>query len=247
MFLLHQRLKHLKRRLKKWNKNEFGNIFKAKGEVEKKLQEINQILITKGFTEERKMQADSLQQEWDNRCQQEEIFWRQKSRVQWIKEGERNTRFFHKFTMDHRAHNQITKLIVKHDILEVVEESRKSRSVLRALNESFIALIPKQEKSMTPDRFRPIALCKVVYKIISKVIANRLKPLLPTLVSEEQTGYVEGRQILNNIIQSHEVVHYLETNKQAGMTIQLDIAKAYDKLSWSYIREVLKAYGFDHN
>lgn len=74
---------------------------------------------------------------------------------------------------------------VKHDISEVVEDSIKSKSVLRALNESFIALIPKQEKAMTPNRFRPIALCNVVHKIISKVIANRLKPLLPTLVSEE--------------------------------------------------------------
>ena len=84
---------------------------------------------------------------------------------------------------------------------------------------------------MKPDRFRPIALCNVVYKIISKVIANRHKPLLPTLVSEEKTGYVEGRQILNNIIQAHEVVHSLKNNKQAGMIIQLDLAKAYDKLS----------------
>ena len=58
---------------------------------------------------------------------------------------------------------------------------------------------------------------------------------------------MEGRQILNNIIQAHEVVHSLKSNKQAGMIIQLDLEKAYDKLSWAYIREVLKAYGFDHN
>eukprot|EP00253_Pinus_taeda_P008423 PITA_08423 len=64
---------------------------------------------------------------------------------------------------------------------------------------------------------------------------------------EEQTGYVEGRQILDNIIQAHEVVHSLKSNKQAGMIIQLDLAKAYEKLSWSYIRAVLEAYGFDHN
>lgn len=100
---------------------------------------------------------------------------------------------------------------------------------------------------MTLDGFRPIALCNVVYKIISKVIANRLKPLLPALISEEQTGYVEGRQILNNIIQAHEVVHSLKSNKQVGMIIQLDLTKAYDKLSWSYIKEILKAYGFDQN
>lgn len=108
---------------------------------------------------------------------------------------------------------------IKQDILDVVEDSRKSRTVLRALNESFIALIPKPEKSMTPNRLRPIALCNVVYKIISKVISNRLKPLLPMLVSEEQTRYVEGRQILNNIFQAHKVVHSLKTNKKASMII----------------------------
>ena len=82
---------------------------------------------------------------------------------------------------------------VKQDIIDVVEDSERPRTVLKALNASFIALVPKQEKAMTPDKFRPITLCNVVYKIISKVIANRLKPLLPALVSEEQTGYVEGR------------------------------------------------------
>jgi len=71
-----------------------------------------------------------------------------------------------------------------------VEDSRRSKMVLKALNASFISLILKQEKSMTPDGFRPIALCNVVYKIISKVIAN--KPLLLSLISEEKIGYVEG-------------------------------------------------------
>eukprot|EP00253_Pinus_taeda_P012279 PITA_12279 len=66
-----------------------------------------------------------------------------------------------------------------------------------------------QDNAMAPDRFIPIALCNVVYKIIS----NRLKPLLSTLVSKEKTGYVEDRQILNNIIQAHEVVHSLISNR----------------------------------
>eukprot|EP00253_Pinus_taeda_P017896 PITA_17896 len=105
---------------------------------------------------------------------------------------------------------------VKQDILEVVEDLRQHKKVMKALNVTFIDLIPKKENSITPDGFRPIALCNVVYKIISKVIANRLKPLLPSLISEEQTGYVEGRHILNKIIQAHEVVHSLKSNKQAG-------------------------------
>ena len=76
MFMLQQRLKHIKSKLKYWNKKEFGNIFKAKREVEQKLQGINQIIITDGFTEERKTQAESLQKKWEDRCFQEEIFWK---------------------------------------------------------------------------------------------------------------------------------------------------------------------------
>eukprot|EP00253_Pinus_taeda_P005286 PITA_05286 len=137
--------------------------------------------------------------------------------------------------------------IVKQDILNMVEDSRNKRIVLKVLNTSFISLIPKQDNAMTPDRFRPIALCNVVYKIISKIIANRLKPLLPALVSVEQTRYVEGRQILNNIIQAHEVVHSFISKRQAGMVMKLELEKTYDKLNWAYIRKVLLAYGFDHN
>eukprot|EP00253_Pinus_taeda_P035598 PITA_35598 len=264
MFLLHKRLKHIKCRLKDWNKNEFGNIFEGEKAVENKLQELNEALITVGFDKVRNEKATKLQQEWENFCKQEEIFWRQKSRVQWLKEGERNTRFFHRSTLANRAHNRISSIkdeggqllsshkdmeavLVQHfsgisketisdrenfikdltrhiprlvsredkfnlnrpvteeeiseDILNVVEDSRRNRTILKALNTSFVSLIPKQDNALTPDKFRPIAFCNVVYKIMSKVVANKIKPLPPTLVSGEQSSYVEGRQILNNIIQ----------------------------------------------
>eukprot|EP00253_Pinus_taeda_P012133 PITA_12133 len=137
--------------------------------------------------------------------------------------------------------------IVKEDIVEIVEDSRRNKTILKALNTSFIALIPKQDNAQTPERYRPIALCNVVYKIISKVVANRLKPLLPTLISGEQIGYVEGRQILDNIIQAHKVIHSLTCNNRVGMIMQLDIAKAYDKVNWMYIKKLLATFGFDHN
>ena len=70
-----------------------------------------------------------------------------------------------------------------------------SGTILKVRNTSFISLIPKQDNALTPDRFRPIALCNLVYKIISKVIANRLKTLLPTLVSMEQIGYLRANKL----------------------------------------------------
>eukprot|EP00253_Pinus_taeda_P005056 PITA_05056 len=294
-YLVASKLKHIKLRLKDWNKNEFGNIFEEKKAIENKLQVLNQTLIKDGFDKVSNDKATKFQQDWENLCKEEEIFWRQKPRVQWLKERERNTIFFHRSTLANRAHNRISSIkdeggqllsaheeiqvvlvqrfcgivnetisnrdpfikdltrhiprlvsregnfnlnrpvteeeisevlkemqngkalgpdsfnvdffktcwnIVKQDILNVVEDSKRNITILKALNTSFISMIPKQDNALTPDKFRPIALCNVVYNIISKVAANRLKPLLPTLVPAEQSSYVEGRQILNNIIQA---------------------------------------------
>jgi hypothetical protein len=116
--------------------------------------------------------------------------------------------------------------VVKYDIYGIVEDSRRSASILKSLNSTLITLIPKENEVRTPDRFRLIALCNVVYKIISKVIANRLKPLLPILISKEQSGFVEGRKIMDNIILAHEIIHTLKSRKKDGMIIQLDFCQS---------------------
>ena len=85
MFLLHKRLKLIKLRLKESNKRDFGNIFVEKKSVEIKMQILNQALITEGFDKVKSDQVDRHHQEWENLSKQEEIFWRQKSRVQWLK------------------------------------------------------------------------------------------------------------------------------------------------------------------
>ena len=86
-----------------------------------------------------------------------------------------------------------------------------------------------------------------MYKIIPKVIANILKPLLPTLISHVQARYVEGRQILDNIIQAHGIIRTLKSQRKGGMLIQLDLAKAYAKISWHYMEKTLEAFGFDQH
>jgi hypothetical protein len=132
--------------------------------------------------------------------------------------------------------------VVKHDIYGVLEDSKHSASILKVLNVTMITLIPKENKARTPDRYISIVLCNVVYKIISKVIANRLKPLLPTLISQEKAGFVEGRQILDNIIHAHELIHTLKIQRRGGMIIQLDLAKDYDHIAstiWSRLYKLL--------
>jgi hypothetical protein len=78
-----------------------------------------------------------------------------------------------------------------------------------------------------------------------KIIATRLKPILPFLISSKQFGYVEGRQILDSVILAHEVIHSLHSTKTQGMLLKLDLSKAFDKLSWIYLRSTLIAFGFD--
>lgn len=113
----------------------------------------------------------------------------------------------------------------------LVQESQRVSGVLHALNATFLTLIPKEEKVVDPNKFCPIVLCNVIYKIISKVIALRLKPLLPTLVASEQSGYVEGRQILDNILLADGVGHSLKATKTPWMLIKLDMSKAFDNSS----------------
>ena len=76
--------------------------------------------------------------------------------------------------------------LIKEEVLEMVEESRRNRRVLKAFNATFITLIPKGEGADTPGEFRLISLCNAIYKIITKVIANRLKLLLPNLISPKK-------------------------------------------------------------
>ena len=109
-----------------------------------------------------------------------------------------------------------------------MEESRNKGGVLKAFNATFLTLIPKEAGADSPDKFRPIALCNVIYKIISKVISNHLKPLLPKLIISEQSRFVEGRPILDGVILVHEVLHSLKITRKLGMMIKLDIEKAYE-------------------
>jgi hypothetical protein len=111
-------------------------------------------------------------------------------------------------------------------------------------NSTFLALIPKEVNLSSFKRFRPISLCNASYKIMSKIFANRIKPLLENLISPMQGGFVKGRHILDNVIQVQESMHSSHQQKEKGMLIKLDMANAFDRVNLSFLYKVLLSFGF---
>jgi hypothetical protein len=130
------------------------------------------------------------------------------------------------------------------DLVEVVEEFRVAGSVNRSINSTFIALIPKANRSASFDDFRSNALCNLCYKIITKIIANCIRPILPRTISEEQFGFLKGRQIIDAIGTAQECIHSIREKKLQAMILKIDLKKAYDCISWDYLRLVLLQCGF---
>jgi hypothetical protein len=110
MFRFQQRLKNLKQLIKTWNKDTFGNIFNSQRQLSEQMEKIQHQIRMCGLTDDLKVQEVAIAQQLGARKAQEEILWRQKSCIQWLKEGERNTKFFHRSVMQHRHSNRITHL-----------------------------------------------------------------------------------------------------------------------------------------
>eukprot|EP00253_Pinus_taeda_P003035 PITA_03035 len=132
------------------------------------------------------------------------------------------------------------------EITEVVEESWLKGVIYKPFNSTFIALIPKKDDPESFEYFRPISLCNCIYKIISKVIALRIAPILSRNISMEQFGFLDGRQIHEAIGVAQEVIHSVKMKKNKGAVLKIDLSKAYDRISWLYLRMLLTHVGFSY-
>ena len=272
----------------------------------------------------------------ENLLDQEEIFWLQRGRANWLMHGDRNTSFFHNAATARKKRNNIKKLLddtgvwrqdtelkdhiteyfkklftseieqPNQDVLSLVkrrvstemnnallspytaDDVRKAlfdigdlkapgpdglhaifykrfwpmlgddliEEVLKAVNtctipsgwnDTAIVMIPKVNSPEKVTQFRPISLCNVVYKIIAKMIASRLKVFLPDIISPTQSAFVPGRLITDNVLVAYECFHTIK-KKRAGKeglcAIKLDMHKAYDRVEWPFLKEIMLKLGF---
>ncbi|RVW30293.1 Transposon TX1 uncharacterized 149 kDa protein [Vitis vinifera] len=305
-FILTEKLKALKIKLKEWNSEVFG----ARGEKE-------------------------AREEFKKWALMEETSWRQKSREIWLKEGDKNTGFFHKMTNSNRRRNCLKKIKVNgtwlsedHDIQRGVvrafkdllsdpggwrpccnniefdsigdEEAARLEEIfsgdevflalsdlnrdkapgpdgfslafwqfcwdfvkdevlgffkdfyergkfVRSLNSTFLVLIPKKCGAEDLSDFRPISLVGGLYKLLAKVLVNRLKKVVGKVVSSTQNAFVEGRQILNAALVANEVIDSVLKRKESGVLCKLDLEKAYDRINWDFLLSVMQRMGFGRN
>ena len=118
------------------------------------------------------------------------------------------------------------------------------------INQTHLVLIPKKKHCESPVDFRPISLCNVLYKLVSKVLANRMKKVLPNVIHESQSGFVPGRLITDNILVAYECFHYLRKKKKGKkgyLGLKLDMSKAYDRVEWSFVEKMMSKLGFPDN
>jgi hypothetical protein len=277
-----------------------------------------------------------IQLQIENTLEKEEMFWVQRARANWLKQGDRNTNYFHNFASKRKKQNTIKSLVdengVRHEDRDAMcglvhnyfvslftsenvdpdeealvdvprrvtddmnrglmapftaEEVKKAlwsigdlkapgpdglhaifykrfwdmlgddliKEVLAAVNNiavpegwnnTTIVMIPKIDTPEKVAQFRPISLCNVVYKVISKMLANRLKGYLLEIISEHQSAFVPGRMITDNILLAYESIHAMKRKKgKKGLcAVKLDMHKAYDRVEWRYLEKIMIKMGF---
>ncbi|PNX72820.1 ribonuclease H, partial [Trifolium pratense] len=137
--------------------------------------------------------------------------------------------------------------IVKTDVTNAVLDFFITSWILPGFNSNIIALLPKTPEATSIDQYRPIAMANFKFKIISKIIADRLASIMPSIISEEQRGFIHHRNIKDCLCIASEAANLLHNKSYGGnLALKIDISKAFDTLEWSFILKVLKCFGFNN-
>nr|GFC29008.1 RNA-directed DNA polymerase, eukaryota, reverse transcriptase zinc-binding domain protein [Tanacetum cinerariifolium] len=191
-----------------------------------------------------------------------------KSKIKWAIEGDENSKFFHGIINKKRSQLAIRGVFdnglwctdpgkVKEAFLNHFEARFKKPVAHRLLdiflrpglfskgcNSSFVVWILKVTDAKSVNDFRSISLIGSVYKVITKILANRLALVITDLVFDTQSAFVANRQILDEPFILNEILHWCKRKKKQAMFFKVDFVKAYDSVRWNYLLDVLEAFGF---
>ncbi|GJW82711.1 RNA-directed DNA polymerase, eukaryota [Tanacetum coccineum] len=134
--------------------------------------------------------------------------------------------------------------IVGNDVVNAVKDFFSSSTFPNGCNPSFIALIPKVLDAKHLNDFRPISLVGCQYKIIGKILANRLSLVIDDIISHEQSAFVKGRQIMDGPIILNEVISWCKSKKEQSLLFKVDFQKAFDSVRWDHLDDILGKFGF---
>ena len=138
--------------------------------------------------------------------------------------------------------------MVKFDVINTVQAFFHSSSLFKPLNYTFINLIPKIAYPNEVTHFRPISLCNVVYKVMSELLVNRLKPIMDSLITPYQNASIQGKNISDDILLAHEILNVLRKKKGRKFSfgaLKIDMSKAYDRVNSNFLKAVLSVMKFD--
>ncbi|GKV23017.1 hypothetical protein SLEP1_g32806 [Rubroshorea leprosula] len=302
-YRLKEKLKKTKKALKEWSGNSMPEVDKKINEAEMEIAALdskgeNNHLSTMEVDRRRRC----FLQLWEN-LKIKESMWQQKSRKMWLKEGDANTKFFHRCVKSRWRKNEINSVQIKGKrcvgVAEIREqvaqyfeemfaEEKWQRPKLDGINFKQISLAdnvlltsPFSEeeiksavwdcdstKSPGPDGFNfkfiktmwediksdvvgfiqefhePISLIGVMYKIVAKLLANRLRKVLDRVIGEQQMAFIEGRQLMDGVVIANEIIDEAKRKKKESFLFKVDFEKAFDKVCWEFIDYMLFRMGF---
>lgn len=133
---------------------------------------------------------------------------------------------------------------IQGDFMAFLNEFHENGSMVKELNRAFIALIPKVEKPTCMKDFRPICLVSSLYKIHAKVLSNRLRRVMDSIIGETQMAFVKNRQIVDSFVVAEEIINLWKHDKDGGLLLKLDFEKAYDSVDHDFLDCMMEKMGF---
>lgn len=136
----------------------------------------------------------------------------------------------------------------KDDLIQFIQGVFDTGVFPKELNKLVICLIPKVDNSLNVKQFRPISLCNTVYKLITKILVNRLRPHLEDMIFLHQNAFVAGRGSDINFVVANEIMHSMKgkKGKMGWFALKIDLEKTYDRLEWSFIKNCLTYHKLDN-